>query len=140
MRRYALAVLVGMAAAPALGEPYRALPRHPSDEVRDRASRSRAAQRLHAESPAVAALPSRREASSPRGAEVPAEPERPRALDAHVASPGPTARPSELKVSVGQARSDGGVVMLVEDPSGARIELVLDGGGRLLSVQRAGAP
>lgn len=126
MRRYALAVLVAMAATPALGEPYRALPRHPAGEVRDRAARSRAAQRFHAESPAPT--------------EAPAEPERPRALDRQAASPAPTARPGELKVSVGQARSDGGLVMLVEDPSGARIELVLDGGGRLLSVQRAGAP
>ena len=55
------------------------------------------------------------------------------------AAPVPETRTAELKVSVGQDGSGGGIVMLVEDPSGVRIELTLDAGGRLLAVRRAGA-
>ena len=70
-------------------------------------------------------------------ARVPA-PAAPAAIAPAAALPAP-AKLADLKVTVGQAGADGGFVMLVEDPSGARIELTLDGGGRLLSVRRAGA-
>jgi hypothetical protein len=45
--------------------------------------------------------------------------------------------PADLKVTLGQGRAAGQFTMLLEDPSGARIELTLDVSGRLLGVQSA---
>jgi hypothetical protein len=179
----ALALLLAVIAYPALAEPYRPLPRYPTERVRKRAAGNRAAQRVHSQAPAApvaAAAPAQEDtvepvhlvsmppqpapsgpasrasrptspaptavSQAPANAAPAAPPATPydrggalvAAAGPAAASPAP-AKPADLKVTLGQVGADGGFVMLVEDPSGARIELTLDGGGRLLSVRRAGA-
>ena len=54
-------------------------------------------------------------------------------------SKGSGEEPGEHKVSLKPPARDGQFTMLVEAPRGARIELVLDEDGRLVSVRRAAA-
>jgi len=240
-----LAVVLALLASPARAEPYRPLPRHSPEKVRERISESRASQKLHEDAPvqpasaapqetgrqgerkdeirviATPPLPASRRDSERRATRPPdgmapavaveAKPSlfevkpspvevkpslvevkpspvaaKPSLVEAKpslvevkpspvevkpspvAAKPSPAApqeaqpqerplrapageavaaaipaspkkvAPRELKVSVVEARPGGRFVMLVEDPSGARIELLLDGSGRLLSVRPAG--
>ena len=233
-----LAVVLALLASPARAEPYRPLPRHSPEKVRERISESRASQKLHEDAPvqpasaapqetgrqgerkdeirviATPPLPASRRDSERRATRPPdgmapavaveakpslfevkpspvevkpslvevkpspveakpslvevkpslveakpspvevkptpvappeAQPqERPlrapagEAVAAAIPASPKKVAPRELKVSVVEARPGGRFVMLVEDPSGARIELLLDGSGRLHSVRPAG--
>lgn len=140
MKRQALAVVLGLLALPVLAEPYRPLPRYPLHRVKERAAGARTVQQSPAPAPVTAirsarqvagtAQPSSDEVFEGRAAHGEGVPATARASEAEVA-------PAELKISVGQGSDGGHLVMLVEDPSGARIELTLDEGGRLLAVRPA---
>ena len=196
MKRHAFAVALALFGLPALAEPYRPLPRYPSDKVKERTAGARAVQKAHQQSPegmvvaepapaneqvvlrtgeteeeihviAIPPLPENLQATprarrtaplAPPAVAAPLEERRDAGASTQAkvaganaaqvdASEGPAPSSpgaktklaaSDLKVSVGQARSDGQFVMLVEDPSGVRIELTLDGGGHLLDVRPAG--
>jgi hypothetical protein len=145
----ALAIALGLVAAPAFAEPYRPLPRYPDHRVRQRAASARAAQKLHLDQASRPAAPfASRERPTAAAAQVdevhviaipplskarrPTPARRPSVGSAPPAAP---ALPAELKMSLTRGGAEGRFLVLVDAPPGARIELTLDEGGRLLDVR-----